>query len=738
MRRFIGVAVAVLAVTLSARAAIVAGPEREVAKPSLGLPYGSHTLEAVASDGSNFLVAWANATGTAYTLYLSVVGPDGTPLTDANDGIRINAGRNVSIVWTGDAYLVAFNDDRGVAQVARVTREGRFDGTPATVPAAFAYLGHDALAWDGHRALLTYHDPERQKFVLLDDHGRIVRSDLPVPTANPSSIVVSAAGGRFVVLWSQSGFFAGAPNASLFAVTVDDEGNVAPSPAVIAANVSTFIANLSAAPADERLAVAFITSRGILQRAYVTPTTLAVETLVPIAVTGESGAKLVRSGSDVLAYWPLYRDGSLLLETMNFATGALREPRIGSAVAFDVRLASSAESLLAVWIDRRVTINVNDSAQLLNAALLDTGGASVKAASAQVTLSPVSQSTPSIASAGAVSLVAWIEQKETVRGDLMARRVDIRGIAIDATPILIEKDVPANVIPVAGFTGQLWIVAYSSGDASHVSYRRVATNGTLLDSTANDLGVIGPTFAANAKTSVFAGFTSNGIAAVRFTPAGEKIDASPLLITTRAGYLYSLAAAEDEFLVVWGEGSNWWQFPSPNLRDIYGARLDGSGAPMDAAPIAIAATKIDEGNAVVASNGTDFMVAYIDLPQGFGPGNLHVKRVLHEGAVAGDKLLASGVDLVSLAASSGRYFLVYDNVVIGNTRDVEMRAATVEANGEVLDAPVVLESAELVVRMAPVPGGVLLGYAKTVGEGSTRAVVRPLTAAASRNRSVRH
>lgn len=736
MRRIIGVAVAVLAVTLSARAAIVAGPEREVAKPSLGLAYGTQTVEAVASDGTNFLVAWSNANGFGSTLYLSVVGPDGTPLTSPNDAVHINAGRTVSMVWIGDAYLVVWADDHGAINVARVTREGQFDGAAVKIADQFSRVDPDALAWDGHRALLTYvSQTQQQKFVLLDDHARVVRDDLPTPVGRPSSVVVSAVPGRFLAVWSTTGLFAGNPNSSAFAISIDDDGNAAPSPAVVAGNVQTYVSGLDVAPAGDRVAVTFTTTKGTAMRAYVTPSTLAVETLPQIAVSTEFHANLVRSGSEVLLYWPLYRDGTLFLEAVDFATGASRESRIGPSIAYDVRIASNGDSLLAVWSDRRVSININDYANLLNAALLDASGATVKASDTKVAVSFVSQGVPSIASAGNVSLVAWIEQKETVRGDLMVRRVDSRGVAIDAAPLLIEKDVPANVVPVAGFTGQVWIVAYAAGDGSHVSYRRIATSGALIDATPNELGIVGPLFATNAKTSVFAGRTADGLAAVRFTPAGEKIDATPLLITARAGYAASIAAAEDEFLVVWSEGSSWWQFPSPNLVDVYGARLDGSGAPIDSTPIAIAATKHNEGAATAASNGREFLVAYID--QGTlstGSEDLHVVRVLHEGVVSEDKTLGSSIVAATIAASAGRYFLVYANVASGAA---EGWAATVDEAGNFVDAAVRVDQVVVGMNLAPIPGGVLLGYVKIV-EGGMRDFLRPLTVAASRNRGVRH
>jgi len=728
-RDVVGLAVAVLAITLSARAAIVAGPERQVAKPSPGLPYGTHVVEAVASDGTNFLVAWTNANAGVNTLYLSVVGPDGTPLADLSAGVHIDGGRNASIVWTGDVYLVAYIDDRNLPNVARVGRNGQLDGAPVVVRHEATELRGEALAWYGHRALLTYRDArsQQQSFAILDDYARIVTA-YAFGISGASSIVVSATADHFLVVWSEY--------SSVYAATVFDDG-YSYAPAVVATGLPS-ISSVTAAPDGDRIAVGFMTANSTFHRAFVTPQNASVERLAPVAVTG-STVRLIRSGSEVLAYWPLYRDGALLFQTMSFTQGALRETRIGSSVASDVRAASNGQSLLAVWSDRRVAVNVNDTSQLLNAALLDARGTALRAADVRVAASPVSQGMPSIASAGAVSLVAWIDQKETVRGDLMARRVDSRGVAIDAVPILVEKDVPANHVPVAGFTGQVWIVAYASGDGSQVSYRRLSANGALIDDAAKILGIVTPTFAANAKTSVFAGSIPSGIGIVRFTPAGEKVDPIPLLLTARSGFPLSIAAADDQFLAVWSEGSNWWQLPSPNLRDVYAARLDGSGAPIDAAPIAIAGTTSDEGNAVAASNGHDFVVAYVSYGGTFAPaGDLRVKRVLHEGVVGADKLLASEADDVHLTASNERYFIAYKARFVDAVDGVAVRVATIDDDGAFLDPPSLLDRSDFVTTIAPVETGVLLGYRRTFEAGSTRAILRPVTTANGRNRGVRH
>jgi hypothetical protein len=127
---------------------------------------------------------------------------------------------------------------------------------------------------------------------------------------------------------------------------------------------------------------------------------------------------------------------------------------------------------------------------------------------------------------------------------------------------------------------------------------------------------------------------------IRFSPAGERIDASPIL-TGSEGYLLSVGTNGREFLLAFTIGSNWWQFPPPNLRDVQAIRLDASGAPMDAAPIDIAGGANDQAAPHVVSDGTDFMVVY---QEHFGTHEeLRAKRVLRSGVLAGTTATQSGV-----------------------------------------------------------------------------------------------
>jgi len=68
----------------------------------------------------------------------------------------------------------------------------------------------------------------------------------------------------------------------------------------------------------------------------------------------------------------------------------------------------------------------------------------------------------------------------------------------------------------------------------------------------------------------------------------------------------------------------------------------------------------------------------------------------------------------------------------------EMRAVTIDDDGNLLETPSILDRTELQPRLAPVPGGVLLGYTKVFEAGATRAILRPLTVVMTRNRGTRH
>lgn len=162
---------------------------------------------------------------------------------------------------------------------------------------------------------------------------------------------------------------------------------------------------------------------------------------------------------------------------------------------------------------------------------------------------------PSVAYDGTNFLVAW--RGPANGGEILAKRVSSTGAVLDSYPIVAANDVKQRRIGLA-FDGTRYLAVWRT-EADAVRGARIATSGTPLD---------GP--------SGFAIGSGN-----RFYPAVE--------------------SAGGKFLVVW--------YAPGNGMDVVGS-LVTNGTP--AAPFSIANDADDQDHHSVATDGTDYMVAFRD------------------------------------------------------------------------------------------------------------------------------
>ncbi len=698
MRRLIAVLVAVLAV--SAHAAIIAGPERDVSTPAIGRAFGTHRVLGVASDGTNFLVAWQNDGPGAMTINLSLVGPDGAPLLAPSHSLGAGYATSVSIVWTGEAYLVFRPHIGGLGtDFTRVEADGA-----VTIESLILNTAFEDVAWNGRHALVAYRAlGVAARLALVDDHGAVVR-DVALKQDFVGGVHLSAAGDRFIAVWPEFD----SRKTRIVAASLDDDLNVN-AQRVIVPEFSESLNSLDLAGAS----FAWNDYAQNLHRYVIDPATLALQALPVIAINAP-----IHFMTPDLLYWTDARGNDLFLETLSFESAVLRETRITSQQTYDLQLVASNESLFAAWTNRK---------QEVNGTLLDPSAAIVKRTDFPVAISRVAQSAPAIAPAGDVSLVVWLDLKDTLRGDLVAERVDNRGSAIDAKPFVIDTNVPYWSPITAGYTGEVWLVAHVRDDDTkrHDVVQRIARDGVVLDDVSREVGLAVSSFASNGTASLFAGQSPEGIRVARFNAAGELLD--ELAISWDHGFVPTIAAARDEFLVAWVEGSDVWSFPGVHYHDVVGARLDASGAPIDVTPFAIAAaSSSDEAEPHAASDGRDFIVTYIEHNGSVTMGTLRAVRVLHEGATAEVTTIAENVIMSSIAGKS--HLIVY--------RDINHTYATSLEN----PTPTIIGDAALNFRDPVLTSSTtaLVGYSRVADV--SRAFLRPLTIAAipERGRGVRH
>ncbi len=647
---------AVLAVTVFL-AAILPGPERLVTPPSFGVGYGQQYSSDLASDGTGFLALWIEQSPGRDGLYAAAIDERGSARPLPPRMIARGHIHEAHVVWAGDAYLVVWgdNDTRQLFAV-RVSRDGEPIGEPAVIGEGLVPVG---LAWNGRNALAVVISDDFKKLVLsLAGDGTVERrTTLPIARGDGSAITVAAAGDTFVVTWIEIvSSPTTAPN-MVKAMRFDRRGvslDVAPAALPLVGDLRNGVSSISADSDGERVGLAFI-ARSVdgaeapwwetLHTFTIDARTTAIAATASRAVI--SDVDVVATPRGFLAATQSWKDGQAVLVLTPFDDSAATEITIPESGANEFMFARSAGAVMAVWADLRL------GRHLFGVALNESATRAVGQVG-PVAFPAIAQVNPIIAPAGGQALVVWIELFGPDYGDVMAMRVDADGNALDA-PFVIGRGAYAGYrMPAAVFTGQVWLVAWTTPtQGARTVIRRVSTDGRLLDAT-DELRATSYAMATNGSVSVLASRGTDGISLTRFSPEGGLLDT--MQAPARAGYEADLATNGQEFLLVWMEVSDQGQSPSPNYRDVMAVRLDAGGMVLGS-PIAVSNGARDEGEPMVAgSDGGDFLVLY-----SLDKSTVRAKRVSREG-VAGDEMLVANDSLpVAVTRVRSGYIAAFAN-----------------------------------------------------------------------------
>lgn len=678
-----------LLLSFSSHAATVVGPERPVTPPAYGEAWGWQAAHPPASDGTDFLFLWTDGSRGRAGLYAAVVDGEGAPRPVPARRIAAGAMRAAHAVWTGEAYLLLWTDQTYALYTARLDRDAQLISGPSLLLTShYDVLG---LAWEGERALAVVTKLGDTYGLLLDASGAMVRNvTLPLRQL-PNLVRVAAAAESFTVVWSE------------VTVLTDAKGNQTPSTSLHAARVSTggeagVRVDLHAAQVNMSFRVASDGARvGIAVAEYPTPMlrpivfdprSLAVTALPPLQIASSETPHAIATG-DGFAIAFLEHDASrtLHLTVVPFGSTVRRSVPLGNESGYALQLASSGGAVMAVW----------QEGPLLHGARLDRALTRRTTTPRAVATSAIAQDLPAVAAGADGALVLWVDLNGPTSGRLLAVRVNRAGDLLDATPIVVGDDPIAEFGYTAVFTGEVWLVAWHRRSRSdtlletHVATRRIARDGTLPDAEPRlylDAGQ--PALASNGEVTVLAMVEARapGLAAVRFARDGTPIDAAPRTVTDAEVIEPVMTTNGREFFVAWWSGRERWPEHTPKLRGVQAMRLGRDGAPIDAAPIVIADSSEDEHTPRVASDGEDFLVLYTR-----GPRNLHAKRVLRNGALAGTTgdqqgtAIGSG-DFAQLAFLDGRYLIVSSACC---TAERALYARALGRDGVPLDEPRVVQ-----------------------------------------------
>ena len=245
---------------------------------------------------------------------------------------------------------------------------------------------------------------------------------------------------------------------------------------------------------------------------------------------------------------------------------------------------------------------------------------------------PMVQYDPDVAFDGTNFLVVWTTQLPSRNGasTIAATRVTPAGEVLDPNGILVPgTDARHIAAPSVAFGGGGYLVAYENG-LNVVSGLRIGTDGvagapfTISDGVSSIPGSVShtetrPAVAHNGTTFLVAweendvvGDPSTGTFVTDINIVGTRVDTTGVLdpsgrfISQAAGHQVEpdVASNGSEFLVVWADGR------SSTQRDVYGARVDGTGNVLEPDGIAISTGGGNSVRPAVAFGGSIYLVVW--------------------------------------------------------------------------------------------------------------------------------
>ncbi|GMU59437.1 MAG: hypothetical protein AMXMBFR34_12000 [Myxococcaceae bacterium] len=636
----------------------VIGPEFGVGDPVPSVAYTQVGPPDVASDGSNFLVVWADRRaglsddvyGARVTAGGVVMDAAGIPVSTA-DGAQLHP----KVAWDGASYLVVWQDGRGAdldVYGARVSTNGVVR-EPAGVPisAAAGDQRRPDVFTLGVGAFVAWEDT-RSGTGTADIYGTRMTGSAGV--RDPTGILVCGEPGDQLtpaVAWDGTNAL----------VAWDDRRNGNP----------------------DIFAARFDPTGAILDGTGIN---------VSVGVWAQTEPSATFAGGHFWVAWREEKNGNPDIYAARVTTAGGVLDGTGLAVATSAgtqaapALAATATTAVVTWRD--------EASSQLKGARLTPQGILLDAAGVVLAPAPPSGGATALAYSTTNGLLAWDEDSGP-NSQVKARRVTPSLMTLETTPVVASTAANHQQQPAIawGQAEALVVWADASGRKHHVFYcARVSRTGAVLDATGFAVTTaagrqVRPDVAWDG-TNYFVvwedGTGDPDIRGARVSRLGLVLDATPLAVAQAAGTQAAPAVAFDstQFLAVWADGRSAGTGP-----DVYAARVSTAGVVLDAAGVAVSTAAGPQASPDVAFDGTNSLVVWTDGRGGGGDSDVFGARVTPAGAV----LEPMGLSLVaasgaqanpSLSRMSSDLLLTWTDFRNG---PAEAWAARVAPGGAVLD-----------------------------------------------------
>jgi len=447
---------------------------------------------------------------------------------------------------------------------------------------------------------------------------------------------------------------------------------------------------------------------------YGTRVSSAAEVLDPSGIPISTNSQLeafpgiASNGSDYLVVWSVdSRTGSGVdIHGIRVSgSGTLLGGDIAISTAANTqqfpRAASNGTNYLVVWNDSRTdptesAIDVYGARVSSSGTVLDATGILICNATDSQGFEALNDS-PQVASNGADYLVAWEDARRSFYSyDVYAARVTSAGSVSDANGFLLKTN---SFKPTVAGKQAGYLVAWSDGNSSpspiygsRISNAGIVqdTNGIPIntDSASKAIGNVacnGTNFLVTWSVSLGTGY-GEYIRGARVTSGGVVSDTNGLDINLTGNSYNAPAVASNgsDYLVAWQDGMSEYADPS---NDINGSRVTSGGQVLDKFPIS---TGVPNGDGqitpAVACAGSEFLVVWDDFRNGVDH-DIYGARINSSGGVldpCGIAICTTNHDQQhpAVASDGGNYLVVWDDKRSGS---YDLYGARIN-NGVVADA----------------------------------------------------
>ena len=696
----------------------------EISDPVYGPGGHDQRRPAVAFDGTNFLVVWADLRNPtpldvfSYDIYAARITPDGSVLDVTGIPIAQNYPNDPApdVAFDGTSFLVVWNG--GSIYGARVRPDGAVLDPQPFIIGGGGQTGGPAISAGGGSSLVTWETcvascfgPPTSPAQIQTQGARVSPSGVVLdsieigplsPGIAPHRPDVAFDGTNHLVVWQQgivgpASFQyhvfarrispAGTAVGGAFPITSRTESEESP---VVGFDGTNFLAVWNADP---------VSISGRVRGARVTPGAIVLDPSgFDISTALGSAPTVAFDGMNHFVAWldpigPVNDNDSLrgrrvspdgsLVDPVELTLGQGRHPSLGSG---DGMTLLAFESVELIGFVRPAAIRAT---RLSGPAPLDDP-------SIVVTNPANDQQSPAIAFDGTRHLVAWADQRPGFDYDIYAGRIRPSGQRLDGSGISITTASGNQIEPGVASDGTNYLVVWqhlpttrANDDRSDIFGARVTRAGEVLDP--EGIPIATTTDRESRPVVAFDGTNylvaweepSGGIRATRVSKAGTVLDSAALTISP-TGSKVAVAYGAGSYLVAWTNRSDG---------HIIASRVGTDGSVLDPAGVTISPSARADAEPAIAFDGTSYLVAWEDNRNDPG-GDIFAARVSPAGTVLDPSGIAvapdsspAGAQREPSVAANGSFLVAWrDDRRLGiGASGSDIFAARVNRDGVVLD-----------------------------------------------------